>query len=131
MSKLHNHTLYLILADNLLNWFLGGLLTFFPHTFEQWLAPTRLFPINLYVVNGVCFLLFASWQVMVFLPRWQLRATNLKIAAYLAWGPVMGLTIMLLLPLELYPLRRALFWVGDCYMLWLGWWYWQVAKKTK
>lgn len=129
-------TLYLILADNLLNWVLGVLLTFFPKDVWTLLFDRPVYsmsPILTYnhlIFFGVCFLIFATWQVQVFLRRWKLVAKNLRIAAWLAWIPALLLTIGLLLPyVELFPVTRTLLWIGNVYMILLGAWYWWVAKK--
>lgn len=99
----------------------------------MWLASSSILPSWFYVILGLGFIVFATWQVVVFLKPWTLNVSALRLAAVLAWGPVLLLTAVLLSPLAqtMYRVSKILLWIGNGYMLVLGMWYWRVAQKQK
>lgn len=120
----------LFLGDTLLNWFLGGMMTFFPALVDRLLGSGRLLPVPVYQVFGAGFLLFAAWQTWI-LARRRMGAWALIFAGIMALGPFIGLTIALVfVDFALYPGWRIALWVGNLYMLVLGIWYLYLARMA-
>lgn len=119
-----------LLGDMLLNWLLTGLLILTPATVDGLLGETALAPLWVYQSVGAAFALFAAWQLTDQL-RGRVGAGGLIFAAALAEGPVVPLTAALVFaPLALRPAARAVLWVGNIYMLFLGVWYLFVARRV-
>jgi len=119
IARLVLFTQRLITADMVLNWILGLGFTFFHRKIERFIASEVLFLPIVWRLIGIGFLLFAAWQVGV-VRRQALKPSELVFAAIMAWGPVVLLTIGLLMDFPLYPLARLLLWVVNFYMLVLG-----------
>ncbi|HEC23211.1 MAG TPA: hypothetical protein ENI95_09875 [Chloroflexi bacterium] len=118
----------LFFGDMLLNWFLGGLLTFFPSPVDRLMGQAPLLTMGIYRLIGVGFLAFAAWQTWC-IARQRLGPAGLVFAALMAEGPVVLLTIALVfMDFPLRPVARVALWVGDVYMLFLGAWYLFLAR---
>ncbi len=130
-ARAHALTVRLFMGDTVVNWILGIALSLFPGRVSRLLTAGRGVPVWVYVVIGAGFLLFAVWQSWI-LGRRYLERAALRFAAAMALGPVVGLTAALLWPgLDLRPLWRAVLWVGDAYMAFLGVWYLLVAARRR
>lgn len=118
----------IVFGDMLLNWFLGVVLTFLPAFADSILGRSLLIPLWLYRLVGLGFLLFAAWQTF-HVVRHQMGPGALVFAAWAAEIPVVMLTVALVaLKLPLRPGARFALWVGDVYMLFLGGWYFYLAR---
>ena len=126
----HDFTLkHLFLGDMILNWFLGGILLFFPMLVDMTLGVTLIIPLVIYRFIGLLFWLFAAWQSWMF-RRGRLGLLGLIFAALLAFIPVIALTVALVF--MDFPLRigwRIIHWIGDVYMFFLCAWYFLLAWK--
>ena len=121
----------LFLGDMLLNWFLGIVLIAFPTFVDRLVgaAGTPIVPLMVYRAIGTIFLLFATWQTVV-IARQKLGLAALVFACLMAEVPVVLLTIALVyMDLPLRPVWRAILWVGNGYMLFLGAWYLFLARR--
>jgi hypothetical protein len=117
----------IIFPDMVLNWFLGIVLLLVPKWIDDVVGTGPVLPIPAYYVMAVLFLVFAAWQVWI-IRRNDIREPGLIYAALMAEGPVVVLTMALLLwNLPLYPVVRVLLWIGNIYMLFLGAWYFTLA----
>jgi len=85
----------------------------------------------LYRLLGVGFLLFAAWQILVFVQPGGFRVRNLRFAAVLAWVPAIALSYGLLSSVggQLLPAARVFLWAANGYMVLLGGLYWGLAEK--
>lgn len=114
------------LGDTLLNWFLGGVLTFAPGFVDRTLRKAgspQMLPNLLYMCIGIGFLGYSAWQTLV-LWRQRMGASALVFAAVLALVPFVALTLALaLLSLPLKQGWRIVLWIGNTYMGLLGLWY--------
>lgn len=125
-------TLTLIKYDMYLNFFLAILLSMYPSRVQFLLLEESVFPELMYVVFGLGFLVFALWQNKVFIKDMRMLRKDLIIAAWMAWIPVILLTIALVdLNLPIRNIGLGLLWIGNIYMLWLGFHYVSIAYKTK
>ncbi len=114
-------------ADMALNVVLGAVLLLAPGAVDRTLGASPLLPPVVYRVIGAGFLAFAGWQLVVVL-RPAIKPADLIFAAVMAEGPVVLLTIgLLMLPFDLRLAWRVILWIGDVYMLLLGVWYLFVA----
>lgn len=121
----------LFAGDTILNWFLGALMTFFPRFVDRVLIKDPpMLPAVFYIVVGIIFLAFAAWQSFIVAIQKRLGPPALIFAAVMALVPVVLLTAALVfLALPLKPFWRAVLWVGDVYMLFLGAWYLYLAHR--
>ena len=114
------------LGDTILNWFLGGALTFFPGFVDRTLRKAgspQMLPNLLYMAIGLGFLGYSAWQTLV-LARQRMGAPALVFAALMALVPFVALTLALaVLSLPLKQGWRVVLWVGNTYMGLLGLWY--------
>ncbi len=130
--RAHDFTLNrLFLGDTLLNWFLGIGLTAWPAFVDRLVgsAGMPIMPLMVYRAIGVIFLLFATWQTII-IARRKLGPAALIFACLMAEVPVVLLAVALLyMDLPLRPVWRAILWVGNGYMLFLGAWYLFLARR--
>jgi hypothetical protein len=113
----------------LLNWTLGILLTFLPGMAESIIGTAPLLPMPMLRGIGVIFLLFAAWQTWI-VQQWNVGPDSLWFSCWMAWIPVVLLTIALLyMDFPLRPVARIVIWVGNIYMFFLGGWYAFVARR--
>nr|MBN1229184.1 hypothetical protein [Anaerolineae bacterium] len=117
----------LFFGDTLLNWFLAFVLIIFPGLVDRVLGRERLAPPLVYMLIGAGYLLFAAWQTY-HVAQSRLGAPALYFAAAMAEGPVVLLTIILLMALPFRLGWRIVLWIGNIYMLLLGVWYIYVAR---
>jgi Kef-type K+ transport system membrane component KefB len=121
----------IVLADMLLNWFLGAALTGFPSAVDRLLGTAPFLPLWVARAIGVIFLLFAGWQTVIVARRRMGRAA-LVFSAAMALVPVVLLAIALLfMGLPLRPGWRIALWAGNVYMLLLGCWYLYLARAAR
>lgn len=118
-GKLVLFSLKVLVADMVLNWILGFVLTLLPRRFEKIMSTSQLLPLWGWWVIGIGFLLFAAWQVGV-IRRGQIRPKELVFAGVMAWIPMLLVIIVLLLDLPLRQWVRAVLWLANGYMFMLG-----------
>jgi len=127
-DRLKAITLRVFFGDMLLNWALGVFLMFLPDFARSAIGAEPL-PLGGWRILGTLFVLFAIWQTWI-VRGWNIGPDGLWFACWMAWIPVILLTMALLY--SNLPLRegaRAVLWVGDIYMWLLGSWYAFVARR--
>ncbi len=84
------------------------------------------------LVMGIGFLLFAAWQVLALMRADGFSRWNLRFAAWMAWVPVLALTMGLLSPLggQLLDGARVFLWAANGYMVLLGGLYWVGGARS-
>lgn len=118
----------IILPDMILNWFLGAVLLIVPRMVDSVLGTASLLPLVAYQAMGVLFLVFAAWQLAV-VRKGSATPTGLIFAAFMAEVPVLGLMAALVFGnFPLLAVWRVVLWIGNIYMLFLGAWYFALAR---
>jgi len=109
----------------------GIVLTLMPGWTNELFFDRAVFPVWVWVVIGVGFLIFAGWQIGDLMQPGGFTMQNLRRAAMLAWMPVIALTIGLMSAIgrELLLPARVFLWAANGYMLLLGGLYWWAAEK--
>jgi len=127
-DRLKAITLRIFFGDMLLNWALGAFLVLLPD-FARSATGAEPLPLGIWRILGALFVLFAAWQTWI-ARQWDIGPDGLWFACWMAWIPVILLTMALLY--SNLPLRdgaRAALWAGDIYMWLLGSWYAFVARR--
>ena len=126
--KLKKLTRMIIVGDTYLNWFLGFILTVFPEMAQSFFSPSTLFPLYLWKAIGFGFILFAGFQTYHLITK--ITKLYYLVAMWLAIIPVLGLTICLLIfNSELYLFPKIIAWIGNIYMVWISWLYYNMGKE--
>ena len=129
LRRLNNLT---VIGDNILNWFLGIALSFFPAIVIAGLSDQAILPESIIRIVGIIFLLFASWQIWSIKTRRINQPSSLIFAALMAVIPVILLTAALIfLGDALITFWRIILWAGNIYMLFLSAWYLFLARRFK
>lgn len=132
MSKTKQKTLTLkiIRYDSYLNWVIGLALLAVPTQIQSLIFPTFTLPAWLYFSLSLGFLAFAAWQTFSILIPIRLTSCQLQFSSFLAWLPVLALTLTLaLIPFTFHPTALYLLWFANLYMLLLGAWYLYLSTK--
>lgn len=125
-------TFQLIRADNVLDWVIGISLIIVPDFFNKFLFGQEVISHWIYIILGVSFIWFASWQAENFLKEGKLKVTTLRFSAVVVWVSVLALTLFLLSSLgsKVLLFTSIFLWIVDVFMLVLGGWYWWMAEQT-
>jgi uncharacterized membrane protein YuzA (DUF378 family) len=114
-------------GDMALNYALAAIMLAVPGFVDSTLGSAPMLSDLVYRIIGIGFLGFAIWQTLI-VRKAKLSTAALYFAAILAFGPVIALTIALLMDFALKPFWRYVLWVGNVYMLLLTVWYIYVAR---
>jgi len=131
IEKICSFTRAIVWMDIAINLSAGFVLLFDPPLANRLLFNAVVLPGWLYRLLGVGFLLFAAWQILVFVQPGGFRVRNLRFAAVLAWVPAIALSYGLLSSVggQLLPAARIFLWAANGYMVLLGGLYWGLAEK--
>ena len=118
-------------VDIAINISAGVLLGFAPQLANRLLFDAAMLPGWLVATLGAGFLLFAVWQLLVFVRPGGFSVQNLRFAAWLAWVPVLALSLGLLSSTgrQLVTAAKVFLWTANGYMVLLGGLYWGMAEK--
>lgn len=130
-SRIKKITYKLFVFDTYINWILGTVFLFFSKSVEKLMSDVPLLPQEIWIIIGLGLLFFGFWQTFIIWKKKFSRSAQL-FSCITAWIPFLILTYALVfMKFSLFIEARLIIWVGNIYMLILGWFYFLSRFQTK